>query len=111
LQHLYPVVPVIGVLTDKKAFMPILDAAEVETIFDAPLEMFLKDENHMWEEHVLLCKKYVMHYFGYETDNRKFVIWGLTSSILIYAASVVYQRQPFFPGTKPDYVHYIRSRT
>lgn len=35
-------VPVIGVLSDKKAFIPTPNAAEVEAIFDAPLEMFLK---------------------------------------------------------------------
>ena len=35
-------VPVIGVLSDKNAFVPALNAAEVEAIFDAPLEMFLK---------------------------------------------------------------------
>ncbi|XP_047974828.1 nudix hydrolase 15, mitochondrial-like isoform X3 [Salvia hispanica] len=36
------VVPVIGVIWDKRAFEPILNAAEVESVFDAPLEMFLK---------------------------------------------------------------------
>jgi hypothetical protein len=36
------VVPVIGILSDKKAFSPSPNAAEVEAIFDAPLEMFLK---------------------------------------------------------------------
>jgi len=33
---------VLGVLTDKDAFSPILNSAEVEEIFDVPLEMFLK---------------------------------------------------------------------
>ena len=41
-QHLLRVVPVIGILTDKQAFKPVLNAAEVEAVFDAPLEMFLK---------------------------------------------------------------------
>ena len=36
------VVPVIGILYDKNAFNPAPNAAEVEAIFDAPLEMFLK---------------------------------------------------------------------
>jgi len=39
LQHLLRVVPVIGVLSDRKAFTPIANTAEVETVFDAPLEM------------------------------------------------------------------------
>lgn len=42
LQHLLRVVPVVGILSDKQAFKPKLNANEVETIFDAPLEMFLK---------------------------------------------------------------------
>lgn len=32
----------IGTLSDIKAFSPTPNAAEVEAIFDAPLEMFLK---------------------------------------------------------------------
>lgn len=36
------VVPVIGFLLDKKAFRPLPNPAEVEEIFDVPLEMFLK---------------------------------------------------------------------
>lgn len=36
------VVPVIGFLLDKKAFKPLPNPAEVEEIFDVPLEMFLK---------------------------------------------------------------------
>lgn len=41
-QYGVTVVPVIGILYDKKAFNPVPNAAEVEAIFDAPLEMFLK---------------------------------------------------------------------
>ncbi|KAJ6925976.1 hypothetical protein NC651_010423 [Populus alba x Populus x berolinensis] len=36
------VIPVIGILFDKKAFNPTPDASEVESVFDVPLEMFLK---------------------------------------------------------------------
>ena len=35
-------VPVIGIISDKKAFSPTPNTAEVEAILDAPLEMFLK---------------------------------------------------------------------
>ena len=42
LQHFLRVVPVIGILTEKEAFKPAPNPAEVETIFDAPLEMFIK---------------------------------------------------------------------
>lgn len=42
MQHLLRVIPVIGILTNKKEFNPTPNAAEVEAVFDAPLEMFLK---------------------------------------------------------------------
>lgn len=42
LQINITVVPVVGVIWDKRAFNPAPNAAEVESIFDAPLEMFLK---------------------------------------------------------------------
>ncbi|KAL0924581.1 hypothetical protein M5K25_005423 [Dendrobium thyrsiflorum] len=102
-RHLLRVVPVIGVLSDKKAFAPILNTAEVEAIFDAPLEMFLKDENHRSEEREWMGEKYLLHYFDYEINKKKFLIWGLTASILIHAASVVFQQQPSFPEMKPIY--------
>jgi len=41
-QHLLVVVPIIGILSDINAFKPVLNAAEVDKIFDVPLEMFLK---------------------------------------------------------------------
>lgn len=42
MQHLLRVVPVIGILSDKKLFKPDPNPAEVEAVFDAPLEMFIK---------------------------------------------------------------------
>lgn len=36
------VVPVLGLLSSKKAFNPTPNTAEVDAIFDVPLEMFLK---------------------------------------------------------------------
>ena len=42
LQHFLRVVPVIGILAEKEAFKPAPNPTEVETIFDAPLEMFIK---------------------------------------------------------------------
>lgn len=42
LQHLLRVIPVIGILRDKTKFNPTPNPGEVEDVFDAPLEMFLK---------------------------------------------------------------------
>nr|DAD24774.1 TPA_asm: hypothetical protein HUJ06_026238 [Nelumbo nucifera] len=41
-KHLLRVVPVIGILSNRQAFKPTPNVGEVEVIFDAPLEMFIK---------------------------------------------------------------------
>lgn len=102
-KHLLRVVPVIGVLTSRKAFTPIANTAEVETVFDAPLEMFLKDENRKSEERERMGYKFLIHYFDFKTENRRLLIWGFTARVLIRAASVVYQRPPSFPEGKPKF--------
>ncbi|XP_043700669.1 nudix hydrolase 15, mitochondrial-like [Telopea speciosissima] len=102
-KHLLRVVPVIGILTDKQAFKPMPNAAEVEAIFDAPLEMFIKDENRRSEEREWLEEKYLIHFFDYTTEDKKYMIWGLTAGILIRAASVVFQRPPAFLEQNPRF--------
>ncbi|KAF8041996.1 hypothetical protein BT93_A0557 [Corymbia citriodora subsp. variegata] len=41
-QHLFEVIPVIGLLTKIEDFTPSPNADEVDVVFDVPLEMFLK---------------------------------------------------------------------
>ncbi|KAJ1393999.1 NUDIX hydrolase domain [Sesbania bispinosa] len=97
------VIPVVGILSDKDAFSPVLNSAEVETIFDVPLEMFLKNDNRRAEEREWMGEKYLVHYFEYEAENenKKFVIWAITAAILIRAATVVLQRPPAFLEQRP----------
>ncbi|KAK9936531.1 hypothetical protein M0R45_013367 [Rubus argutus] len=102
-KHLLRVVPVIGILKDKEAFKPAPNPAEVEAVFDAPLEMFIKDENRRVDEREWLGNKYLIHFFDYETKNKKYMIWGLTAGILIRAASIVYQRPPPFVEQNPSH--------
>ncbi|XP_054802703.1 nudix hydrolase 15, mitochondrial-like [Prosopis cineraria] len=102
-KHLLRVVPVIGILHDKRAFKPILNPAEVESVFDAPLEMFLKDENRCQEEREWMGEKYLIHFFDYETNHKKYIITGLTAGVLIRAASVVCQRPPAFVEQNPRF--------
>ncbi|KAK7400651.1 hypothetical protein VNO78_11890 [Psophocarpus tetragonolobus] len=102
-KHLLRVVPVVGILHDKKAFKPVLNPAEVEAVFDAPLEMFLKDENRRQEEREWMGEKYLIHFFDYGMGHKKYLIWGLTAGILIRAASVVYQRPPAFIEQNPKF--------
>ncbi|KAI8525644.1 hypothetical protein RHMOL_Rhmol13G0246300 [Rhododendron molle] len=97
------VVPVLGILADIRQFNPTPNAAEVESIFDAPLDMFLKDKNRREEEREWMGNKYLLHFFDYEAENGKYVIWALTAGILIAAASLVYQRPPDFQERKPQF--------
>lgn len=48
-------------------------------------------------------EKYLLHFFDYEEENNKYLIWGLTAGILIRAASVVYQRTPAFLEQNPKF--------
>lgn len=102
-KHLLRVIPVIGILSNKKDFHPSPNADEVEAVFDAPLEMFLKDENRRCEERVWMGYKYLIHYFDYEINDKKYLIWGLTAGILIRAASIVYQKPPGFVEQNPKF--------
>ncbi|KAL0328885.1 UNVERIFIED_CONTAM: Nudix hydrolase 15, mitochondrial [Sesamum calycinum] len=93
------VAPVIGIIWDKRAFNPVPNAAEVESIFDAPLEIFsskiyscVQDENRRQEEREWMGYKYLLHFFDHQDENKSYVIWALTAGILIKAASVVYQQ-------------------
>ncbi|CAL0312083.1 unnamed protein product [Lupinus luteus] len=102
-KHLLRVVPIIGLLHDRKAFKPVPNPDEVEAIFDAPLEMFLKDENRNQEQREWMGEKYLIHSFDYEMEHKKYIIWGLTAGILIRAASVVYERPPAFVEQNPKF--------
>lgn len=102
-KYLLRVVPVVGLLPDRKSFRPVINPGEVDAIFDAPLEMFLKDENYRSEEKKWMGFNYTVHYFDFQTERKKFLIWGLTASILVRAASVIYQRPPSFPEVVPDF--------
>lgn len=99
------VVPVVGILADKNAYHPATNPAEVEAIFDAPLEMFLHDENRRAEEREWMGDKYLLHRFDYQTADKKYEIFALTAGILIRTASVVYQRPPAFAERCPKFWH------
>ncbi|OWM91150.1 hypothetical protein CDL15_Pgr000093 [Punica granatum] len=102
-KYLLRVVPVIGILTNKKAFNPSPNPSEVDKVFDAPLEMFLKDENQRSEGREWMGDKYMLHFFNYEVEGEKYLIWGLTAWILIKAAMIVFERPPAFPEQIPKF--------
>ncbi|KAI3456188.1 hypothetical protein Pfo_012851 [Paulownia fortunei] len=102
------VFPVIGIIWDYNGFNPVPNAAEVESVFDAPLEMFLKNENRREETKEWMGYKYLLHFFDYEAENKSYLIWALTAAVLIKVASIVYQRPPAFEVHMPKF--WCRSR-
>ncbi|XP_022745426.1 nudix hydrolase 15, mitochondrial-like [Durio zibethinus] len=108
-QNQLRVVPVVGLLAKIEDFRPVLNCEEVDAVFDVPLEMFLKEENHRSEEREWNSWKYVFHCFDFETEQGAFTICGLTASILIRAASVIYRRIPCFAGDLPDFQQLQRA--
>ncbi|KAL1560302.1 nudix hydrolase 15, mitochondrial-like [Salvia divinorum] len=102
------VFPVIAITWDISGFSPVLNASEVESVFDVPLEMFLKNENRREEKVELMGDRFLVHYFDYVTENICYTIWALTASILIEAASIIYERLPPIEEQKPKF--WSRSR-
>lgn len=112
MQHLLRVVPVVGLLTRVEDFKPVLNADEVDAIFDVPLEMFLKKDDYRYLERQWKGCKYICHLFDFkssEPDQGNFLIGGLTASILIRAASIIYQRSPSFTQLLPDFTQLLQS--
>ncbi|KAH7365863.1 hypothetical protein KP509_18G050000 [Ceratopteris richardii] len=95
-KKLLRVTPVIGLITEKSNFMPIPNPGEVDAVFDVPLEMFLKDQGHRCEDRKWLGFTFRLHFFEHEVGDEKFLIWGLTASILVRCASFIYRRPPEF---------------
>uniref|UniRef100_A0A0A9CVD9 Nudix hydrolase domain-containing protein n=1 Tax=Arundo donax TaxID=35708 RepID=A0A0A9CVD9_ARUDO len=63
----------------------------------------VQDENRTSEEREKMGQTFTVHYFTYEKENQKYIIWGLTARILIHAASVVYERPPDFPEQRVQF--------
>ncbi|CAK7350458.1 unnamed protein product [Dovyalis caffra] len=97
------VVPVIGILFDKKAFNPTPDASEVESVFDVPPEMFLKNENRREVEDEWMGDKFLCHFFDYQSGEKSYMIWAFTAAILIRVATIFYQRPPAFLERRPTF--------
>ncbi|KAK4418921.1 Nudix hydrolase 15, mitochondrial [Sesamum alatum] len=101
--NLLRVVPVVGLLSRVEDFKPVVNEDEVDAIFDAPLEMFLQEDRHKCIEKEWGGLKYACHVFDLETKQGNFVVGGLTASILIQAASIIYKRSPAFNQTLQDF--------
>ena len=62
----------------------------------------MQDENRRDVEREWMGKKYLVHFFDYEVDNKRYVIWAITAAMLIRTASLIYQRSPAFLELRPS---------
>jgi coenzyme A diphosphatase NUDT7 len=96
------VTPVIGFLEDVVQFKPAPNPGEVDAVFDVPLEMFLRTDNYSFIEREWLGVTYRVHSFKFTGKvGAKFVIYGLTASVLVRTAAIVYKREPDFLEMPP----------
>ncbi|CAN6444230.1 unnamed protein product [Victoria cruziana] len=109
-KHLLRVAPVVCILPNKESFTPSANKSEVDAIFDAPLEMFLKNESRRWEEREWpeLSLKSLVHFFDFQCEKGMFLITGMTAQILIRTASIVFQRPPDFVDQTPEFLALTR---
>lgn len=96
------VYPVIGII--KSHFDLTINASEVQTTFDVPLEFFLLKETYTRRNMTVKGINFDMHMFDYSTsagdrDQSKssvFVIWGLTAEICLKIAMTGLNKLPEF---------------
>ncbi|KAL2635741.1 hypothetical protein R1flu_007220 [Riccia fluitans] len=110
-KHLVGVIPVIGLLDAMRNYNPKPNPGEVESVFEAPLEMFLKASvNYRSREREMLGVRFRVHFFDYTTPaGQEFTIWGLTAGILIRVASLIFERNPDFEEFGPDVTAIMNS--
>lgn len=56
----------------------------------------LQDENRRTENREWKGVEYRVHFFDYERNDQKYVIWGVTATILIRVASLILEKSPSF---------------
>lgn len=80
-KHHISVIPVVATIPSD--FKPRANPNEVAAVFDVPLETFVRPGagRHSHKDCVWDDLAYRLHYF--ETEDKKFTIWGLTAIILI----------------------------
>eukprot|EP00160_Parvularia_atlantis_P005692 Unigene14916_Nuclearia_a/m.44791 Unigene14916_Nuclearia_a/g.44791 ORF Unigene14916_Nuclearia_a/g.44791 Unigene14916_Nuclearia_a/m.44791 type:complete len:226 (+) Unigene14916_Nuclearia_a:2-679(+) len=95
-KHMLLVTPVVALV--RSPFTTHANTAEVGAIFTVPLDLFLRaGPQHSATDIDWGGSRHRMHSFDWDG----FRIWGLTASVLIHAASVVYGARPAFEVDPP----------
>jgi coenzyme A diphosphatase NUDT7 len=61
----------------------------------------MQNDNRRAEQREWMGEKHLIHYFDYEVENKKYVIWAITAAILIRASTLILQRPPAFLEQRP----------
>lgn len=91
--HVVAVHVVVCVLQTSRLELSLSANSEVEKIFWAPLQLFVKEANHWKMDLPWKGSLYTAHFFGYNEKStaERYIIWGLTSRICVVLASIVLQ--------------------
>ncbi|XRA96837.1 nNudix hydrolase [Pycnococcus provasolii] len=110
-KHKVWVTPVVGLVEDISSFKPTPNPGEVDSIFWVPLESMLSSKGHSHTDIELFNTTLRIHNFDVEVDatriwrcsddskspsSENFVIWGLTSAILVRIAMLAHDAAPEF---------------
>lgn len=88
--------PVIGLVHENFNACSV-NHTEVADVFMLPLSRFLSKINHSSTEY----NGYFLHFFTDNIFQKEFVTYGITASICIHIAMIVYERKPEFPLRHP----------
>ncbi|XP_072519649.1 peroxisomal coenzyme A diphosphatase NUDT7 [Salminus brasiliensis] len=88
------VTPVVGFINE--SFRPHPNPAEVSDVFSVPVEFFLKETNHTAYPVPNISGKMHSFIFTDPVTDKIYQIWGLTASLSILMAVLVFNRQPEF---------------
>lgn len=104
-KHLLSVTPVIGTVPADLRFSP--NPEEVESVFTAPLGMFLTAgpgysfKDVRWEGF-----PYRLHYWELDYRGKSYLIWGLTAGMLVVVAEKALNRKAQFEVSPPGALPY-----
>jgi len=86
--HFYLVTPFVGLIPED--FIPNPNSLETESVFEVPLNFFMKSEHHWSEE--LNHRKFpvISHHFFF----KQYDIWGMTAKLILRLLEVGLEHQP-----------------
>ncbi len=76
----YDITPVVDLVASEQSYVP--QPAEVETIFEVPLQFLMDPANHQRRAYALNGTERFFYAMPYVDNQREFFIWGATAAII-----------------------------